>query len=116
LIEDKFKQRAAEGETDSAFSSYGEFNRTDFGEEFDAEEPRDINSGGISIRIAGERLKIPIEKLKSDERIQLARSEDGQEVYLVLKDSDPEFIVGSSDSSKSLFDNLSDLPIIENVL
>lgn len=113
LVESTFKDRAAEGESDSVFSSYSEFDDVDFEEEFDTDG--DLYSGDISIQFAGERLKISIEKVKTDDRIQLARSNDGEEYYLILKDSDPEFPVGSSGSTNPLFDNINDLPVIQDL-
>jgi len=113
LVEATFKERAAEGESDAVFSSYSEFDGTDLDEEFDTDG--DLHSGDIAIQFAGERLKISIEKVKTDDRIQLARSDDGEEYYLILKDSDPEFPVGQSGSTNPLFEDISDLPVIQDL-
>lgn len=113
LVESTFKERAAEGENDAVFSTYGEFDETDLEEEFDTDGS--LNSGDISIQFAGERLKISIEKIKSDDRVQLARSDDSEEYYLILKDTDPEFPVGPSGSTNPLFDDISDLPVIQDL-
>lgn len=113
LVETTFKERAAEGESDAVFSSYSEFDGTDLDEEFDTDG--DLHSGDIAIQFAGERLKISIEKVKTDDRIQLARSDDGEEYYLILKDSDPEFPVGPSGSTNPLFEDISDLPVIQDL-
>jgi len=113
LVESTFKERAAEGENDAVFSSYGEFDETDLEEEFDTDG--DLNSGDISIQFAGERLKISIEKIKSDDRVLLARSDDSEEYYLILKDTDLEFPVGPSGSTNPLFDDISDLPVIQDL-
>jgi hypothetical protein len=113
LVESTFKNRAAEGDNNAVFSSYSVFDETDLEEEFDTDG--DLNNGDVSIQFAGERLKISIEKIRSDDRVQLARSNDSEEYYLILKDTDPEFPVGPSGSTNPLFDDISDLPVIQDL-
>lgn len=110
-VENQLKERATEGDSESAFPSYSSFTQTDFNEEYGD----GFEKGTVSVKFAGEQLRLPIEKIKEDDRVKLARSQDNDQYYLILSDSNPEITVGQSSSEKSLFGELSDLPVINNI-
>ncbi len=112
LVERGLKEQARESDTGAAFGSYREFIENG-SIETDADSASSLESGDVTVRIAGRSLRVSLEELRESRNVQLAR--DGDQFYLVLSDIEPEITVGSGQGRKSVFADLDGIPDIEDV-